>query len=143
MRIIVGLGNPGPDYAETRHNAGWMAVDKVAGHLGRVREDFRGDGMLGRAKEALLFKPVLYMNRSGPPVARLLRETGATLDELLVLVDDMNLRLGAVRAAARRLQPAGTTASPPWSRRWAPTSSPACAWASARDRAGWRRGTSC
>ena len=97
MRIIVGLGNPGPDYADTRHNAGWMAVEKVAARIGRCREEFRGDGMLGRADEALLLKPLLYMNRSGPPTARLMRETGAALSDLLVLADDMNLPLGAVR----------------------------------------------
>jgi len=104
VRIIVGLGNPGPDYAETRHNAGWMAIEKVAARLGRVREEFRGDGMLGRARGVLLFKPLLYMNRSGPPVARLMRETDARPDELLVLVDDLNLRLGAIR-----LRPGGSS----------------------------------
>jgi PTH1 family peptidyl-tRNA hydrolase len=103
VRIIVGLGNPGPDYAETRHNAGWMAVEKLAARLGRVREEFRGDGMLGRAQGALLFKPLLYMNRSGRPVARLLRETDAALEELLVLADDLNLPLGTVR-----LRPGGS-----------------------------------
>ena len=104
MRIIVGLGNPGPDYADTRHNAGWMAVDKVAGRLGRCREEFRGDAMLGRTADALLLKPLLYMNRSGPPTARLLRETGVGLNDLLVLADDLNLPLGAVR-----LRPAGSS----------------------------------
>ena len=104
MRIIVGLGNPGPEYADTRHNAGWMAVEKVAARIGRCREEFRGDGMLGRADEALLLKPLLYMNRSGPPTARLMRETGAALGDLLVLADDMNLPLGAVR-----VRPAGSS----------------------------------
>jgi PTH1 family peptidyl-tRNA hydrolase len=104
VRIIVGLGNPGPDYADTRHNAGWMALEELAGRLGRVREEFRGDGMLGRAREALLFKPLLFMNRSGPPVARLMRETGAALEDLLVIVDDLNLPLGALR-----LRPGGSS----------------------------------
>ncbi len=103
VRIIVGLGNPGADYADTRHNAGWMALDKTAGRLGRVREEFRGDGMLGRAQRVLLFKPLLYMNRSGPPLGRLMRETGAGPQDVLVLVDDLNLRLGAIR-----LRPGGS-----------------------------------
>jgi PTH1 family peptidyl-tRNA hydrolase len=104
QKIIVGLGNPGRGYVDTRHNAGWMAVEEVAAHVGPVREEFRGDGMLGLANGVLLFKPLLMMNRSGPPVARLMRETGAGLDELLVLTDDLNLPLGAVR-----LRPGGSS----------------------------------
>jgi len=100
VSIVVGLGNPGPDYAQTRHNVGWMALEKVAARRGPVREEFRGDGALGRARGLLLFKPLLYMNRSGPPVARLLRETGAEVDELLVLADDLNLPLGSIRIRA-------------------------------------------
>lgn len=100
MAIIAGLGNPGRDYDQTRHNAGWMALDELAGRCGAGRQQYRCDGVCARCGGLLLFKPLLYMNRSGPPVARLMREEGADLTELLVLVDDVNLPLGAIRLRA-------------------------------------------
>ncbi len=97
MRLIVGLGNPGPRYAETRHNAGWMAVDRLAARCGAHGEVFRADRVEARCGDLLLVKPLLYMNRSGPPVANVLRRTGLPIEHLLVLVDDANLTLGAIR----------------------------------------------
>ena len=97
LKIIVGLGNPGRRYCESRHNAGWMALDLVAEHTGKGSERYSCDGVMLRGKETLLFKPLQYMNRSGPPVADLLERTGAGLDRLLVLMDDLNLPLGRVR----------------------------------------------
>ncbi len=104
MRVIVGLGNPGRRYGGTRHNAGWMAADRIAALVGVETETFGRDGVLARCEDLILFKPLGYMNRSGPPVGRLLADLGAATDELLVLVDDMALPLGRVR-----LRPGGSS----------------------------------
>lgn len=97
MRVIAGLGNPGGGYAGTRHNVGWMTLDRVADLCGARGEVDRGGGLAARCGDLLLFKPTLYMNRSGPPVARLLRQKGLGAEDLLVLVDDVALPLGSIR----------------------------------------------
>jgi PTH1 family peptidyl-tRNA hydrolase len=102
----VGLGNPGPEYAATRHNAGFMAVDALAERLHRFSGWTRDGGMLrGRGKagrfEALLVKPQQYMNRSGLAVRALLAE-GWTPGSMVVVYDDVYLPLGTLR-----LKPAG------------------------------------
>lgn len=102
MRIIVGLGNPGRRYADTRHNAGWLAADRLAGRCGAGRQQYAAGGMSlpcedGGGRRFLLFKPLRYMNRSGEPVSRLLGRREADAGDLLVLVDDVNLPLGSLR----------------------------------------------
>ena len=100
MRIIAGLGNPGRRYAQTRHNAGWMALERIGRRCGAGREELRCGGLLARCGELWLFRPLSYLNLCGPPVARLRREAGAALEELLVLVDDLDLPLGRIRLRA-------------------------------------------
>jgi peptidyl-tRNA hydrolase, PTH1 family len=101
---VVGLGNPGSEYAETRHNAGFMAVDLLAGKLGRFtgwRRDgivLRGDGRAGRHRITLV-KPQTYMNRSGEAFRTLMRE-GWIPAEILVALDDVYLPLGSIRLRA-------------------------------------------
>ena len=72
MRLIVGLGNPGPQYESTRHNAGFMLVDKLAGEFGISLAKKKFDMCYGRGAiegcEVMLAKPMAFMNRSGPPV---------------------------------------------------------------------------
>jgi len=104
LRVIVGLGNPGPRYARTRHNAGWMVLDRLASESCEGRQEECCGGLLWRAGRVWLFKPLTYMNESGPPVAQLCRRTGLELDSLLVVVDDLNLTLGALR-----LRPGGSS----------------------------------
>ena len=117
MRIVVGLGNPGRKYRRTRHNIGWMALDELAAVCGvRGDEDVPG-GVLVRCGETWLFRPLSYMNMCGPPVASLCRWAGADLADLLVVVDDLNLPLGALR-----LRPQGSSG--------ARSSSRASGWAS-------------
>ncbi|MGD2174933.1 MAG: aminoacyl-tRNA hydrolase, partial [Candidatus Brocadiaceae bacterium] len=67
MKIIAALGNPGPRYSNTRHNAGWMAADRLADLCGMLVEDCPHNGALARSGELIVFKPSGYMNRSGPP----------------------------------------------------------------------------
>ncbi|MFO7957363.1 MAG: aminoacyl-tRNA hydrolase [Candidatus Brocadiia bacterium] len=100
MKIIAGLGNPGSRYSGTRHNAGWMGLERLQRKCDARSERFRGKGSLARGEDLLLFKPLGYMNRSGPPIARLLDREGASPADLLVLVDDVNLPLGTLRLRA-------------------------------------------
>lgn len=105
MRIIVGLGNPGLKYRNTRHNLGFVVLDRLAERLGTtfLREKYGGlvaETARGEAR-ALLVKPLTYVNNSGDCVARALRYKGLTdLSALLVVVDDVNLPLGRLRIRA-------------------------------------------
>ena len=111
MKLIVGLGNPGPDYRRTRHNAGFMAVDRLAdrhatGQTPRAR--FSGVTVEARietgqgACPCLLVKPTTFMNLSGRCVAEALRFYKLDpVNDLLVLVDDVALPAGKIRLRAR------------------------------------------
>ena len=108
MKLIVGLGNPGSQYEKTRHNAGFMAVDRIArrhfaGETPRGR--FQGAVLEGSVKgeRCVLLKPTTYMNRSGAAVAQAANFYKIDVSsDLLVFVDDLALPLGA-----RRLRAAG------------------------------------
>jgi len=98
-RVVVGLGNPGPDYAETRHNVGFMVVDRLAGRLAielrEVAAARRGSG--GPAAEWVLIEPLLFMNRSGPPLKANLDELGLDASSCLIVHDDLDLPLGRIK----------------------------------------------
>jgi PTH1 family peptidyl-tRNA hydrolase len=99
--VIVGLGNPGPPYERTRHNAGFLLVRELAAahaiRLGQERHGaIVGDGRLG-ARRCLLALPQTYMNRSGEAVRRLLSFTDLDPASLVVVHDDMDLPLGRLR----------------------------------------------
>jgi PTH1 family peptidyl-tRNA hydrolase len=100
--LVVGLGNPGPEYAETRHNVGFRVVELLAtraggGRFGRHRSS--ADVLEGRlaGRRVVLAKPRTYMNVSGGPVAGLLRYYGVAADDLVVVHDDLDLGFGVVR----------------------------------------------
>jgi PTH1 family peptidyl-tRNA hydrolase len=102
--VILGLGNPGPAYAGTRHNVGQMVVDRLAARLGgRFRP--RGPAQLATVDwggtPLHLAKLVSYMNASGPPLARLLRLLDADPRHLVVVYDEIDLPFGTVRARQR------------------------------------------
>jgi len=101
MKIIVGLGNPGRTYERTRHNAGFMAVDELAGILQVESTQEKHHALLGKARidseELVLVKPQTYMNDSGRSVAAVLRDAYRTVSDLIVLHDDLDLPLGFVR----------------------------------------------
>jgi len=99
--VVVGLGNPGSEYEPTRHNAGFWAVDALAGKLHRFTGWKRDKGMLrgdGRAagRPITLVKPQDFMNRSGGAVRSLIAE-GWVASEILVIADDVYLPLGTIR----------------------------------------------
>jgi peptidyl-tRNA hydrolase, PTH1 family len=101
MRLIVGLGNPDPEYQWTPHNLGFMAVDELANrHAIRVERP-EGKALVGRGKvageEVILAKPQTYMNLSGISVRELLGKYELGLDDLLVMWDEAQLPMGTIR----------------------------------------------
>ena len=105
--LIVGLGNPGSEYRETRHNAGFMVLDRLAQRLPKKNfEEIHGCSShylkgtyAGRA--LFLQKPETYMNLSGEAVAPLMRKEEIGTDGLLVIYDDMDLEVGKLRIRGR------------------------------------------
>lgn len=105
MRFVVGLGNPGERYRRTRHNVGYMVVDALAARAGvrkgsEVAEAWVASAEVG-GEEALLVKPVTFMNRSGVSVDRLLGLKGSGPQDLVVVLDDVALDLGRIRVRER------------------------------------------
>ena len=95
IRLIAGLGNPGPRYEKTRHNLGFMAVDRLLELSPPKREDFLHNAMLFETEKfGLICKPMTYMNNSGKPLLALSREFELQPEEILVLYDDFALQLG-------------------------------------------------
>jgi len=101
MRLIVGLGNPDPEYQWTPHNLGFMAVDELANRNGIRVERPEGKALAGRGKiageDVILAKPQTYMNLSGISVRELLEKYELDVKDLLVLWDEAQLPLGAIR----------------------------------------------
>ncbi len=96
-KVLVGLGNPGRQYRDNRHNVGWMALDRVADIRGVHAEQERYEAMTARCGNLLLLKPLTYMNRSGRSVSRALKVEQIDLSNLLVIMDDVDLAVGSVR----------------------------------------------
>ncbi|MDI3269162.1 MAG: aminoacyl-tRNA hydrolase [Bacillota bacterium] len=100
--LVVGLGNPGPRYAFTRHNAGFLCVEEVARNLGiafhphRLKEALVAEGTFA-GRPFLLVKPLSYMNLSGSVVAHFARAWDAAGEDLWVIHDDMDLFPGTIR----------------------------------------------
>lgn len=105
MHLIVGLGNPGPEYAHTPHNLGFLTVDKLAreGGIHVGRPECRALVGLGRleGRDVALAKPLSYMNLSGGPVKALLEKYGLGLESLMVVYDELNLPWSSVRIRER------------------------------------------
>ncbi|MEA1675617.1 aminoacyl-tRNA hydrolase [Nitrospirillum sp. BR 11163] len=102
MRLVVGLGNPGPEYAHHRHNVGFMAVDEIAQRhrFGPWKKRFQGlitEGQIGPEKIYLL-KPQTFMNLSGQSVGEAMRFYKMTPDQVIVLHDELDLPPGKLRA---------------------------------------------
>jgi len=102
MKLIVGLGNPGSKYEMTRHNLGFMVVDRLASEIGRKIKSREFYSLTLRVElegqDVLLAKPQTYMNLSGGAVAHLAEKLGLTdPQDLIVIVDDLALPLGKIR----------------------------------------------
>ena len=98
-RLIVGLGNPETDYADTRHNMGFACVRELARRFGVPIERKRWQSLVGRsdARGLWLVMPQTYMNLSGQGVARALKDTGVTPDRTWVVYDELDLPLCRMR----------------------------------------------
>jgi peptidyl-tRNA hydrolase, PTH1 family len=102
VKVIVGLGNPGREYAATRHNVGWMALDRLADRAGwnvRVKDRDAAATVRGRYADLdlVLVKPLTFMNDSGIAVRKVLARERVPLEQMLVVVDDFALPFGRIR----------------------------------------------
>jgi PTH1 family peptidyl-tRNA hydrolase len=102
--LVAGLGNPGPRYARTRHNIGWLALDLLAGEP--FREEKRFEGEISRVEGAWLLKPTTFMNLSGVAVRALADYYKIPHERVLVVLDDAALGFGRLR-----IRGAGSTGS--------------------------------
>ncbi|WXJ93659.1 Peptidyl-tRNA hydrolase [Neomoorella carbonis] len=108
VQMVVGLGNPGPSYEATRHNAGFMVLDLLADELGidfnsSQHQALIGRGMVGE-RRVLLVKPQTYMNNSGRAVAPLARWYDIAPADMIIVHDDLDLAPGRMR-----IRPAGSS----------------------------------
>ena len=98
IRLVAGLGNPGADYAYTRHNVGFMVVDLLAHEAGvNWEKSSKADAATARLGDALLVKPASYMNRSGHPIHAIAQFFKILPEQILVVLDDFSLSIGRLR----------------------------------------------
>jgi len=101
LRLVAGLGNPGAEYEGARHNVGFAVVDRLAGDEGISIKRLDCRALTGRGRigdeVAVLAKPLTYMNASGEAVAALLKKLDLAAEDLLVVSDDIDLPVGALR----------------------------------------------
>ena len=99
--LIVGLGNPGPKYMDTRHNAGFLVIDRLAERLGARLDTEAAGSLVGsglwRGQTLELAQPQTFMNRSGGAVEGLLRRAGLDASRMLLVYDDLALPVGQIR----------------------------------------------
>jgi len=102
IRLIAGLGNPGTEYATTRHNIGFMVVDQLAAQFGSAWEkSAKWDALSAKCGAVLLVKPLTFMNRSGHPLFTVAHFYKIEPLEILVVLDDFSLPLGRLRLRAQ------------------------------------------
>jgi peptidyl-tRNA hydrolase, PTH1 family len=105
MKAIVGLGNPGAKYAGTRHNVGFAVVDEIARRAAVRFESAPAEALIARWRRpdasVLLVKPLTFMNNSGQAIGELTRYFKIEIADVLVVVDEVQLPLGRIRARAR------------------------------------------
>ncbi|MBN0970450.1 aminoacyl-tRNA hydrolase [Mycoplasma phocoeninasale] len=94
MKLIVGLGNPGKEYEKTRHNVGFMTIDKIAEKLQIQLTEKKFNGIFFKDKDVIIAKPLTYMNRSGEFVRLIIEYYDIALSDVLIVYDDMDLPLG-------------------------------------------------
>jgi PTH1 family peptidyl-tRNA hydrolase len=103
MKLIVGLGNPGANYEQTRHNVGFRAIDQLAGNGSEFKQQFKAlvsKRIIGR-ENVVLVKPQTFMNLSGQSVAAALSFYKLEVNDLIVLCDDVNLETGKIRVRTK------------------------------------------
>lgn len=105
MWLVAGLGNPGPQFTETRHNIGWMMVATLREAWAASRPQHRQCALVSTVRvfeqDILLTQPLLYMNCSGLPIRQLVQELDIKLENILIICDDINLPFGQLRLRAK------------------------------------------
>ena len=102
IRLVAGLGNPGPEYAATRHNIGFMVADQLAAQYGSTWEkSSKWDALSAKCGSVLLIKPMSFMNRSGYPLFAVAQFYKILSQEMLIVLDDLALLVGRLRLRAR------------------------------------------
>lgn len=103
MKLIAGLGNPGPKYRGTRHNVGFEVADEVARRAGIAFESAPAGALVAkwRASDTIVVKPLTFMNLSGQAVGEIARYFRIETADILVILDEVQLPLGRLRARAR------------------------------------------
>jgi peptidyl-tRNA hydrolase, PTH1 family len=102
IRLVAGLGNPGAEYAATRHNIGFLVVDRIAAQFGSTWErSTKWGGLIAKHEDIILIKPMTYMNRSGEPLRAVAQFHKIGPQEILVVLDDFALPLGRLRLRSR------------------------------------------
>ncbi|MXR08735.1 aminoacyl-tRNA hydrolase [Mycoplasma hyorhinis] len=94
MKLIVGLGNPGPQYELTKHNVGFRVIDKLAQSLKTDFINWRSIGLIIKTQDYILAKPLTYMNQSGLLVSELVKFYKINIDDILIVYDDMDFNVG-------------------------------------------------
>ncbi len=106
LKLIAGLGNPGKDYAQTRHNIGFLVVDALASSSSLALNKSRFDSayVKGRIKgrDLFLVKPMSYMNRSGVPIQKFASYYKIELSDIIIVHDDMDLEFGKIKVVQGR-----------------------------------------
>ena len=101
MKIIAGLGNPGSEYAKTKHNVGWMLADAIADRIGASSWKEQEKGMVAQGfiggEKVLIVKPMTYMNNSGECIGALMRWFKLEPENIIVCHDDMDIPAGTIR----------------------------------------------
>ena len=105
MRVIFGLGNPGKDYEQSRHNIGFRVIDKLSQEY-RIElnkhscQAWIGEGEIGK-QEVLLVKPLTFVNAAGVSLLQLKQKHKTSLEDIMVISDDVDLELGKLRLARK------------------------------------------
>lgn len=101
MKLIVGLGNPGNEYKQTRHNAGFMVIDELASVYNIAVNKKKYKSFFGKDSindtEVVLAKPQTFMNLSGDSVAQMIKGFNLSADDLIIIYDDMDMDIGRIR----------------------------------------------
>lgn len=108
MKLVMGLGNPGDEYKNHRHNVGYMMLDRMAKKLGVALEIRKKKTIFGRAKhgkmEYLLLKPMTFMNLSGEAALYMASFMKIFVNDIIVIYDDMNLPVGKFKVIPSRIE---------------------------------------
>lgn len=100
MKLIIGLGNPGKEYINTRHNIGFMAIDRLCSSF---KEKFNGlyGEIIINGEKVILLKPLSYMNLSGEVVKKYIDFYKIDIDDILVICDDLDMDVGKIRLRSK------------------------------------------